>query len=50
MLPSHATLPQHIPYLTVRETLSFVHRNACVDPSTHGYPHLAAEHAVSSER
>ena len=38
-------LDDHIPYLTVRETLAFIHANACVDAAAHGYPHLAGEHA-----
>ena len=33
---------EHIPQLTVRETLSFVHDNCSVDPGAHGYPHLSA--------
>ena len=38
-------IDEHIPQLTVRETLQFVHDNCSVDPGQHGYPHLAAAHA-----
>jgi ABC-type branched-subunit amino acid transport system ATPase component len=38
-------LDDHIPFLTVRETLAFIHANAAVDAAAHGYPHLAGEHA-----
>jgi ABC-type multidrug transport system ATPase subunit len=38
-------LDEHLPHLTVRETLSFVYQNAVVDPATCGHPELAADHA-----
>lgn len=37
-------LDEHNPFLTVRQTLNFVHANGMVDPSPF-YPHLAGEHA-----
>jgi ABC-type multidrug transport system ATPase subunit len=40
---------EHLPHLTVRETLAFVHANATVDPALHGYPHLAGQHAQQLE-
>ena len=36
---------EHLPQLTVRETFEFIRDNAAVDPSKHGFPHLAAAHA-----
>lgn len=37
-------LDQHLPYLTVRETLNFVHANANVDPSEFDASDLAENH------
>lgn len=36
-------LDEHNPYLTVRQTLDFVHANGIVDPAPY-YPHLAGVH------
>jgi ABC-type multidrug transport system ATPase subunit len=37
-------LDQHLPFLTVRETLEFIHNNALVDPAECGHPELAEQH------
>ena len=36
---------EHLAQLTVRETFEFIRSNAAVDPSLHGFPHLAGAHA-----
>lgn len=35
---------EHLAQLTVRETFDFVRDSCAVDPSEHGFPHLAAQH------
>ena len=40
---------EHLPQLTVRETFEFIRSNAAVDPSEHGFPHLAGAHAEAVE-
>ena len=37
-------LDQHLPFLTVRETMDFVHQNANVDPAMYEAPELSARH------
>jgi ABC-type multidrug transport system ATPase subunit len=37
-------LDQHLPFLTVRETLEFIHNNALVDPAECGHLELAEQH------
>ena len=37
-------LDEHIPQLTVQETLEFVHKNANVDPGLYGFPELSDAH------
>jgi energy-coupling factor transporter ATP-binding protein EcfA2 len=43
-------LDEHLPYLTVKETLEFVHKNSVVDPAEFpGYEHLAGKHGQQVE-
>jgi ABC-type multidrug transport system ATPase subunit/ABC-type multidrug transport system permease subunit len=37
-------LDQHLPYLTVRETLEFIHQNSLADPAEFGYVDMAQAH------
>jgi ABC-type multidrug transport system ATPase subunit/ABC-type multidrug transport system permease subunit len=42
-------IDEHLPQLTVRETFEFIRHNNAVDPSQHGFPHLAQAHKDSVE-
>ena len=43
-------LDNHLPFMTVRETLEFYHSNATIDPASHGHPELAGQHAAEVDK
>jgi ABC-type multidrug transport system ATPase subunit len=43
-------LDVHLPHLTVEETISFVYKNAVVNPALHGHPELGLQHEKGVEK